>query len=399
MRRDLISDGYDAALSILLDEYPGGRVAGYATGTQVGDWIIPPKWTLNGAYIEFDIYDRIELNESLAVMSYSSPMNETITFKRLCEITHTRTQMPDAIPYEFSFYDRKPGICLPYRLVKDLKPYPDTPPSVRVCIDSTFSDWMLKVGSWLVEGDGLDTIVLVAHLDHPFQANDGLSGVIVGLEVMRELAKTPRRYNYQMLVLPETIGSIAWLSNSREINYIGGVFLEMLGNRNTLAMTRTLHGDTLLDRIAARHTARQSAFHTMATNDEMVWNNPTVGVPMISLQRFPYREYHTSADNASIIDAAMLDEAKSKVLAIIDDLERGTNVPLPQWSGVPMLSRHGLWVDWRENAELNAALDAILSHIDGKRTVFEIADRAGLPVKSTSDWLLKLSAKGLLKWS
>ena len=52
------------------------------------------------------------------------------------------------------------------------------------------------------------------------------------LKVMQELLRRPNlRYTYRFLILPETIGSVAYLSHQRELipKVIGGLFLEMLG--------------------------------------------------------------------------------------------------------------------------------------------------------------------------
>lgn len=41
-------------------------------------------------------------------------------------------------------------------------------------------------------------------------------------------------------------------------------------------------------------------------NDERVINGPGVNVPCISLNRFPYDEYHTTDDNLDIMHEDML---------------------------------------------------------------------------------------------
>src|SRR5208283_2252636 len=109
----------------------------------------------------------------------------------------------------------------------------------RVMIRSEFSYGTLKVGEIIVPGKRSETFVLCAHLCHPAMVNDDLSGVVVGLKVMQELLMRQNlRYTYRFLILPETIGSVAYLSHSEEVipKMIGGLFLEMLGLENPHAL-------------------------------------------------------------------------------------------------------------------------------------------------------------------
>ena len=81
--------------------------------------------------------------------------------------------------------------------------------------------------------------------------NDDLSGVVVGLKVMQELLKRSNlNYTYRFLILPETIGSVAYLSHHQELipKMIGGLFLEMLGLENPHALQLSYEGNTEVDR-------------------------------------------------------------------------------------------------------------------------------------------------------
>jgi len=65
--------------------------------------------------------------------------------------------------------------------------------------------------------------------------NDGLSGVAVMVEIAEEMLKKKdkRNYTYKFIVLPETIGSISYLSQNEAIipTLKYGLFLEMLAMR------------------------------------------------------------------------------------------------------------------------------------------------------------------------
>ncbi len=53
--------------------------------------------------------------------------------------------------------------------------------------------------------------------------------------------------------VPETIGTIVWLSHNEEMinNFRGSIFLEMTGNKNKIAWHHTKQHKHLLDRITA----------------------------------------------------------------------------------------------------------------------------------------------------
>ncbi|MBN1614740.1 MAG: DUF4910 domain-containing protein, partial [Deltaproteobacteria bacterium] len=262
-----------------------------------------------------------------------------------------------------------------------------------------------KVGDFTIKGLNDDTIVIAAHLCHPAMVNDGLSGVAVLVEIAQEFLKTTRKrnYTYKFMVLPETIGSIAYLSQNESIipTLKYGLFLEMLGNDNIHALQRTRQGNTRLDRIARyvmqRNVAdfREGPFRTIVVNDEMVFNGPGIDVPMISISRFPYPEYHTSDDNLNIITENKLSESKRVILNILDILDKDC-VPKRKFKGPVFLSRYGLWVDWRTNKKLNEAIDQIMLLLEGDKSVFDISEEVQIEFDEVFDFLNKFYEKGLI---
>ena len=63
--------------------------------------------------------------------------------------------------------------------------------------------------------------------------------------------------------------------------------------------------------------ARMVKFLKSAANDEKVLDSPGVDIPMISLTRYPYPEYHTDGDNMDIIDKNTLKAVGQTVLEVI----------------------------------------------------------------------------------
>lgn len=399
-RRDIISDGFDESLVYISKIIPL-KIHEIPTGTKCWTWTVPEKWSVKEAYIEdmegkrlVDIQDH-----PLHVLSYSLPMDKVVTKEELMRHLHSNPGRPGAIPYEFKYYERDWGFCIQHSRRKEF-----TNNKYRVMIDSTFEKGTLKVGECTIKGETDEIVVIVAHLCHPAMVNDDLSGIAVMVDVAKELEKRDNHYTYKFIMLPETIGSVAYLSQNEDIipQLKYGIFLEMLGNNNIHALQLTWQGNTRLDRIARYVLKRkltafsEGQFRKVIKNDEMVFNGPGVSVPMISLSRFPYPEYHTSDDNPGIISEANLVESRDITLAILDIIDNDY-FPKRQFKGPIFLSGYGLWVDWRINKKLNQNLDEIMLKLEGDKSIFDIAEDLDMEFRDVLNYANKFYEKGLIE--
>lgn len=241
-RRDIISDGYDESLNYISKIIPI-KTHKFTTGTRCWTWTVPEKWSVKQGYIEDLKGNRVlDLKDHpLHVMSYSLAINKEVSRNELFQHLHTNPKRPDAIPFEFKYYERDWGFCIQHNRLKELKEE-----RYKVVIDSRFEKGALKVGEYTIKGRSKKTIVFIAHLCHPAMVNDDLTGVAVLVDIARELSKRDSFYTYKFLIVPETIGSVAYLShNEKLIPYIEyGIFLEMLGNDNIHALQLSRQGDT-----------------------------------------------------------------------------------------------------------------------------------------------------------
>ncbi len=130
-------------------------------------------------------------------------------------------------------------------------------------------------------------------------------------------------------------------------------------------------------------------------NDEMVFNGPGVGIPMISISRWPYPEYHTSDDNPSIINEERLEEARDLILEILEIFDKDY-IPQRTFKGPVFLSRYGLWVDWRVHPELKNSLESIMLNLEGDKSVFDIAFDLDIDYETAYDQINKFAEKGLI---
>ena len=408
--RDLVSEGYDVALAALATQLPM-TIHEFATGSECWSWLVPEKWSCREAYLETLDGRRLfsHADHPLHVVSYSLPFRGEVSREELLRHLHVHPILPDAVPFIFRYYDRDWGLCCS-RAQRDAL----TDERYRVVIDTTFSYGTLKVGEVVLPGDGPESVVLCAHLCHPHMANDDLTGVVVGMDVMRALAARPRRrYTYRFLVVPETIGSVAWLSRHEALvpTLKGGLFLEMLGTDLPPALQHSFAGDTQVDRCFAAALRAHApdgwtgAHRTVIGNDERQFNAPGVRVPMLSLARVlpqdaagaPYPYYHSDQDTPERVPAGQLERSRDLVLRLLDTLERD-ETPVNRWRGELFCARYGIHVDWYTNPEGHRALFAIMDLVDGTRSVLDIATACGISFDATRATLDELARHGLVEW-
>ena len=411
MRRDLISDGYDAALEALATQLPM-TVHEYSTGTECWTWIVPEKWTCREAYLE--TIDGVRLfsyeDNPLHVMSYSLPFEGEVSREELFHHLHDHPKLPAAVPYMYKFYERDWGLCCSQNQKSAL-----TEDRYRVHIDSEFSRGTLKVGEAIAPGRSEECIVLCAHLDHPAMANDDLSGVVVGVEAMRRLREHPDlRYTYRLLIVPETIGSVAYLSHHEHLipQMKGGLFLEMLGLENPHALQLSHAGDTGIDRCFSLVLEERcpdgliGEFLGVIRNDERQFNAPGVRVPMLSLSRvlpptspdWPYPEYHSSMDNPHLVSEERLAGSADLVMAMIDAWE-ANQVPINRFSGEVFLSRYELHMDPMIDPAGYKALFKIMFELDGTKSIADIAEKLLLPFTSVLQVVHAFERRGLIEFA
>lgn len=399
-RRDIVSDGYDEALEYISKIIPL-KIHSISSGKKCWTWVVPEKWSVKEAYVEDLAGNRLlDLKDHpLHVISYSLPIDKIVAKEELMKHLYTKPERPVAIPFEFKYYERDWGFCIQHNRLKDF-----TKDKYRVFIDAKFEKGNLKVGDYTIKGNNPKMIVLAAHLCHPAQVNDDLSGVAVLVDIAKEISKKKNNYTYKILILPETIGSVVYLSQNEKIipKLQYGIFLETLGNDNIHSLQLTRQGNTRLDKIAEYVMRKKLAnfktgeFRKIVRNDEMVFNGPGINIPMISISRFPYPEYHTSDDNLSIISEERLNESKNIILEILKIIDNDY-IPKRNFKGPIFLSGSGLWVDWRTNRKLNENIEQIMLSLEGDKSIFDIARELDMEFADVLNCVNKFSDKGLVK--
>jgi aminopeptidase-like protein len=443
LRRDIVSDGYDQATERLAQEaarrsLPPVHIHSYPTGEACWTWRIPEKWTCDEAYLE-TLHGRRLLDYAhhpLHVISYSLPFEGVVSRQELLKHLHVHPHLPEATPFVFKYYDRDWGLCCSKTKRDSLMD-----DEYRVVIRTRFEPGSAKVAEIVLPGESEQSFILVAHLCHPAMVNDDLTGVVVGLEAITALNSLPRRYTYRFLILPETIGSVAYLSHHEELipRMIGGLFLEMLGNASPHALQGSFQPESQVDRTlrdvfpALHPQGYQGPYRSIIDNDERQFNAPGVRVPMLSLSRVeapkasgrpPYPQYHSSQDTPEIVTQERLKESCRLVLGLIDAWERhipenftqrpqvnsAWNAPASpgdkartyvtnRFKGEVFCSGYGIWIDYRTNPQGHRQLFQIMERCDGEHTAIDIADELQIDFDSVWSVISLLHEKELVAFS
>src|SRR5690606_704756 len=105
-------------------------------------------------------------------------------------------------------YKRAWGFCLSHNQLKALRPG-----KYRVVIKSHFRKGHIRIGECILPGTSKSEILLTSYLCHPSMANNELGGPLALAYLYSELKqRNNRHFTYRFVINPETIGSIAYLS-------------------------------------------------------------------------------------------------------------------------------------------------------------------------------------------
>ncbi len=406
--RSITGEGLRETLHYLQEILPDLQIHSVASGTQVFDWTVPDEWTIHDAFIADSTGNRvIDFNESnLHVVGYSEPIDAWMDLTELSPYLHTSPLHPDAIPYVTSYYSRRWGFCLSERQKAAL------PPGLyHVVIDSKIAPGCLNFAELVLPGKDTKEVLLSTYVCHPSMANNELSGPVVTAALAQWLsALEDRRYTYRIVFLPETIGSIVYLSENIEKmkqETIAGFVVTCVGDDRAYSFLPSRLGSTLADRAAmsvlTEHVKNFDvySFNTRGS-DERQYCSPGVDLPVVSLMRSKYDtypEYHTSLDNLDLISQKGLEGGYGVLRSAIELLERNyvyKNTVLCE----PQLGKRGLYGTLGGKTLAGQAIPLIfnvLAYADGKRDLIGLAALCEAPTALCAEVAEGLFSKGLLE--
>jgi len=404
--RSITGDGVRQTLAILAKHAPFLKTVEVPTGTSCFDWKVPREWNIKDAYIIAPDGSRIcDFSEhNLHVVGYSIPVDTVLTLDELQPHLFSRPDQPNAIPYVTSYYSERWGFCLTHDQREQLRPG-----DYQVVIDSELSNGSLSYGEIILPGETDQEIFLSSYVCHPSMANNELSGPVVTTFLAKWLASLPqRKYTYRIVLVPETIGSITYLSRHyREMKekIVAGYTVTCIGDDRAYSYLASRHGNTLADQVATHtlkhlHPDFESYSFLSRGSDERQYCSPGIDLPVCSIMRSKYlcyAEYHTSLDDLSLVTAAGLQGGYDVVKQILECLEfndvlRSTVLCEPQ------LGRRGLYptISTKDTGQQVETMMNVLAYSDGTTSLLEIAELIGVPLWNLQEIVGKLIKDGVL---
>lgn len=388
--RSLTGNGVRQTLAILQELLPELRLYEVSSGTRCFDWTVPKEWNIRDAYIldpnGKKIVDFKENN--LHVVGYSTPIDAELSLEQLRPLLYSLPDQPDAIPYITSYYQERSGFCLTHRQKNALQNG-----KYRVKIDSELRDGHLTYGELHIPGESEKEIFLSTYICHPSMANNELSGPCVTTFLARWLLSLEkRRYSYRIVFIPETIGSILYISKHlQELKerVAGGFVVTCVGDERTYSYLPSRAGNTISDQ-AAQHVLKYlfpgfiRYTFLKRGSDERQYCSPGVDLPMASVMRSAYGtypEYHTSLDNLSFVSPNGLAGGYHALRLALEVIEKN-KFPKTTVLCEPCLGKRGLYptLSTKTSGKTTAKMMDLLAYSDGVHSLLDIAEIISVPV-------------------
>ncbi len=405
--RSIMGQGVRDTFDILRRYMPDMKLYEVPTGTKVFDWTVPNEWTIRDAYIEDENGQRIvdmKVN-NLHVMGYSTPVDEWMSLSELREHIYTLKDQPDLIPYCTSYYKERWGFCMSEDQLQTL---PEG--KYHAYIDSELKPGSLTYGELIIPGESSEEIFFSSYICHPSMANNECSGPVVMTKLAEHIkAMESRRYTYRLVLLPETIGAITYLSRNLDDmkkNIIAGFNITCVGDDRAYSIVHSRYANTLADRVLMNvlrgHYPDFCEYSYLERgSDERQYQAPGVDIPLVCFCRSKYHifpEYHTSGDNLDIISPDGLGGSLDVLLQCIEALENNRKYKI-KCLCEPQFGRRGLMptTSNKESYKDTLILKDIAAYADGTNDIFELSDHIGHSVHDMLPTVKKMAEAGLIE--
>ena len=402
--RSITGDGVRQTLRII-DEVAPLNIYEVPSGTKVFDWEIPEEWNIRDAYILDPVGKKIVdfKKNNLHVLGYSKSVDQVMALEDLQPHLYSLPDQPKAIPYVTSYYSRHWGFCITHQQRVSLKKG-----KYKVVIDSDFKRGSLTYGECVIPGKSQKEILISTYICHPSMANDNLSGTVIAAFLAQWIRSAQRRFTYRIVFVPETVGSLAYLSKNFEImkkNVAAGFVVCCIGDNKVYSYMPSRAGNTLADKVALnvlqlKHPDFRKWPYLERGSDERQYCSPGIDLPVVSLMRSrygTYSEYHTSMDNLNLVSPEGLEGSYELLKDCIEALENNYKYRLT-CLGEPCLGKRGLYPLVSTSETFYQVMDMmnLIGYADGNNDLIDISNLIRVPVKELLPLVQQLLSKGLL---
>ena len=322
---------------------------------------------------------------NLHIVGYSIPIDKWISKNELLKHIHTQKNLPNAVPYVTTFYKKNWGFCLSENEKKKL---PNG--KFKVFIDSNLQPGVLNLAEAKLRGRSKKEIFFSTNICHPSMANNELSGSVLASALLKYIKNNYKKtyYSYRFIFVPETIGSIAYLSKKyREMKkrIIAGFVLSCVGDERNYSHISSpnynLADKALSSALIGLKNVKKYSYLERGS-DERQYCSPGIDLPVCGFCRSRYRdypEYHTDRDNFNVVTQKGLEDSFNVIKNIINAFEIGL-FPKTRILGEPQLSKRNLYptLSKKFSSKDVRLLMNLISYSDGKNDLIKIANLINL---------------------
>ena len=344
--RSLTGEGNRKTLRYIKKINKNFKIKNFKSGEKFYDWKIPLEWKIKNAYIK----DKLGLKiidfkkNNLYVLNYSTPIKKRLNFLKLKKNIFTLKKSPSLIPYATSYYKKRWGFCMEYKKFKNLR----NNQNFDVLIDSKHFKGKMDYAELVIKGKSKKTILICSYICHPSLANNELSGPLV-LTALSKILK-PSKYTIKLLLIPETIGAIAYIKknlNFLKQNLVAGINISCVGDKGKFSLISSLSESTYADKVSLRILKKRNfkkySFLDRGSNERQ-FGCQNLNLPFVTIcrSRFgDYKQYHTSADNLKILSEKNLRESTILIRDIIYEIQKN-RIFLKNTTCEPFLTKYNL---------------------------------------------------------
>lgn len=407
-QRMLNTYGVEKVLKELKTECDKLKILEFYPGYKMEEWEVPYRWELvYGEMLDSNGNKVVSTDDNiLFVNAYSDSVEGCFKRAEIEKHLSLHPQLDDVFLFEhrlaFDFKNPRWGISLPRVLWESLND-DEYYISIKTKRDNTQP---MCVGELDIHGQKKETILICGHIDEQL-CNDDLTGSLVGFEVFKDMLtrNVNTKYSYKLLLFPETIGSFAYAYKyfDKLKDIVGILNLEMLGAGDEWYLKSSLNEDSYFDKVLALSCKsilqdyKKVSFFAGPGNDERTFAWPSIDIPGVSLQKWPFKYYHSSKDNPDIVDPKNLELGLKVVENFISIIE---NDYIPSFTHrVPIkLSSYGLYYDDIYQPEkANIFNNHVLYSINEKNSLTDISYKYNLDFFELSKHIELFNHHGLLE--
>ena len=277
--------------------------------------------------------------------SYSPSFSGYLNYSELKEKILVDFDRPNAILFhfrnQFRFWDPVWGFFLTVEQYSKLDKYD----KFYVDIKTEFYEAPLRQ-FLLNKPSNKNNIILVAHLDHYYQLNDGLGSAVLNNEVVTELKDKLENINLCSLNSIEIIGSIYFLKrfklnfsnticaiSTNGLTLDANLIFQLSGKKNSI-INKLIELYFLL----YQPHSKLEHFREGWGNDEIAFEVPGISIPCASVHRGPHPNYHTNLDDFSCFSKKSFNNSKKILKNIILNLDKNYKIKIKDWEGLICLA-------------------------------------------------------------